>query len=371
MEEIKEEELKMFHKRKRKRHKIVLAILTVICMLISIVSIMFYYVLNTKSSILYNETSNIDYNVSLLENEFYKTKILGENIDVISSLIENINIKFKYNLNLSEEVEYAYSYKIIATTELKEKSKSNLIYSDEGTILNKETTEKSSNKLEIVEEMNVDYNYYNDKINKLIDEYKLENTESELSLTMQLTITNKATGERINKETNVMTIVIPLTNKTVEITVNENIKDSHGELIIQENETSKSYLILGIAFLIIGILFLVSLIRYILKTRGAEKIYESDLKKILFDYKSYIQKINTQINYSDYKIIRVDTFNELMQMREDVQAPILMYTENNNYKTIFMMIKENILFTYILSARGIKNQLIEESKKKKDKKGKD
>ncbi len=367
MEEIKADELAKFHKQKRRRRRIFLTVLTIIFITISVISIGKYYILNIKSSIKYNENSDINYGVNLIENEFYKTNHLGENVDVISSLIKDIDVGFKYNLNLSEEIEYTYSYKIVANIILKEKSKTNLIYSDEQVVINKELLEGKSRRLDILETMNINYNDYNNQINKLIEQYKLDNTESELSLSMKLNVVNKATGEKINKETNVMTIVIPLDTKTVEITVNENVKDSQGEIVIQlnESEDSKKYLTIGILAFILGLLAFVSLIRYISKTRSAEKMYENEIKKILFDYKSYVQKINTPIDYKSYKVIKIDTFAELMQMREDLQTPILMYTEKNNLKTIFMMIKDDMLFAYIISSKAIRNKLIEESKNKK------
>ena len=297
MEEIKADELAKFHKQKRRRRRIFLTVLTIIFITISVISIGKYYILNIKSSIKYNENSDINYGVNLIENEFYKTNHLGENVDVISSLIKDIDVGFKYNLNLSEEIEYTYSYKIVANIILKEKSKTNLIYSDEQVVINKELLEGKSRRLDILETMNINYNDYNNQINKLIEQYKLDNTESELSLSMKLNVVNKATGEKINKETNVMTIVIPLDTKTVEITVNENVKDSQGEIVIQlnESEDSKKYLTIGILAFILGLLAFVSLIRYISKTRSAEKMYENEIKKILFDYKSYVQKINTPI----------------------------------------------------------------------------
>lgn len=367
MEEIKADELAKFHKRKRRRRRIFLTVLTIIFIIISVISIGKYYILNIKSSIRYNENSDINYGVNLIENEFYKTNHLGENVDVISNLIKDIDVGFKYNLNLSEEIEYTYSYKIVANIILKEKSKTNLIYSDEQVVINKELLEGKSRRLDILETMNINYNDYNNQINKLIEQYKLDNTESELSLSMKLNVVNKATGEKINKETNVMTIVIPLDTKTVEITVNENVKDSQGEIVIQlnESEDSKKYLTIGILAFILGLLVFVILIRYISKTRSAEKMYENEIKKILFDYKSYVQKINTPIDYKSYKVIKIDTFAELMQMREDLQTPILMYTEKNNLKTIFMMIKDDMLFAYIISSKAIRNRLIEESKNKK------
>ena len=368
MEENKIDELAMFHKRKRKRKRMILTVLTILFLLIAVILIGFYLVSNQKNSVEYSETSNIKYRVNLIENEFYKTNYLEGNVDVISSLIKDIDVEFKYNLNLAEELEYKYTYNIVANIELKEKNKTNLIYSDEQEVINKEQVESNSKRLEVVEKINISYNDYNDQINKLIELYKLDNTVSELSLSMRLNVINKATGERINKESNVMTIVIPLDAKTVEIGINENVKDNQGEIIIQQeqNENLKIYLILGIVVFVIGILTLIALIRYNSKTRGAGKMYEDELRKILFDYKSYIQKINTKIDYKAYKIIRVNSFNELMGMREEIQAPILMYTDENDRKTIFMIMKDDILFTYVLGAKLIKAQLIENSKKRKE-----
>lgn len=368
MEEIKDDELARFHKRKRKKHKILLAVITIVCMLMAIIFGFEYLKLNTKASIAYTENSNIDYGVNLIENEFYKTNRLGEDTDIIANLIKDLDVEFKYNLNLSEEVEYLYNYQILTNIKLKEKSKTNYIYSDEQVAINKPSVELKSKRLEIVEKMSLIYNDYNEQINKLIEQYKLDNTVGELSLKMKLNVIEKSTGTRINKEANVMSITIPLNTKTVEITVNENVKDSQGEIVLKgnENDSSKIYLILSIIMLILGVLFLTSLLRYNSKTRSAEKMYEDELKKILFDYKSYVQKINTTIDYSAYKIIKIDTFAELLQMREEIQSPILMYTEKSNLKTIFMMIKDNILFTYTISSKAIRNKLIEESKKRKE-----
>lgn len=371
MEEFKEDEIVKFYKRKRRKRKLVLGTLSIIFFIIAVILIGNYYKLNKKSSIKYSETSNIDYGVNLIENEFYKKNHVGENVDVIASIIDNIDVKFKYNLNLSEKIEYLYSYKILANIELKEKNKTNLIYSDEQVVINKETNEGNSKRLEIIEEMKLIYNDYNNQINKLIDQYKLDNTVSELSLTMQLNVINKATGKKINKDTNVMKIVIPLDTKTVEITVNEAVKDYQNEIILEnENKEASKYLIVGIIMLIVSGINLMCLIRYNSQTRSAEKMYENEIKKILFDYKSYIQKINTPIDYSEYKVIKINTFTELIQMREELQSPILMYTEKNNLKTIFMMMKDKILFTYVISSKAIRTRLIEESKKRKEEKSK-
>ena len=364
-----EEDIILYHKKKRRKHKIKLAIIATTLIVFSLILIGIYCIYNKKQSINYKENSKVNYGVNLIENEFYENNYIDEGIDIISGLIKNINVNFNYNLDIDEEIEYKYSYKLLAETQVKEKSKTNSIYEKKEEIINKAEQSGKSKRLVITEKLNLDYNKYNDEIKKLVDAYKLANTTSELHLNLYLNVTDKATGKKLNKEDNVMSLIVPLTTKTVEITVNENVKNNQGEIILQQgqNQNTKYILFLASIMLLIGIITLVKLVKYISDTRSAEKMYEDDLKKILFDYKSYVQKVNNKIDYEDYKLIKIDTFNELIEMREEVQASILMYIEENIRKTTFMMINGNLLFEYILSAEQIREELIKRSKEREGK----
>ena len=96
-------------------------------------------------------------------------------------------------------------------------------------------------------------------------------------------------------------------------------------------------------------------------------MYDDEMKKILFDYKSYIQKTNNIVNSRGYKVIEIDSFKELIGLKEEIQAPILMYTNENERKTIFTIMNGNILFEYVLEARLIRERLIKKSKEKVEK----
>ena len=355
------EDIIRFHQNKRKMRKIRLAIVSISLIVMALMLIGLYRVFNKEHYINYTETADLNYSVNLVENEFYENNYLKEGTDVIASLIKDIDVEFKYNLELDEEIEYIYSYKILAEIEVKEKSKTNLLYETEE-IIKKQQQEGKTKKVIISEKINLDYNEYNNQINRLIEAYKLANTSSEIHLNMYLDVKNKNTGERINKENKVMSLQVPLTTKTIEITLNENVKDSRGQITIQENEYeyTKIFLPIGILLLISGLIVLGYLIKYILKTRSAEKMYDDELKKIMFDYKSYIQKINNNVDRKDYKIIRINTFQELIEMKEDLQSPILMYIEEDLNKTSFMILNGNLLFEYVLGADLIRENLIRE-----------
>jgi len=372
--EEKEENVLNYYQNKRKKNKIKkrkmkLGLVATILTIIGLTLIGMYNILNKKGIISYKETADARYKVNLVENEFYEETYLEEGIDVVSNLIKNIETEFKYNLELDEEIEYKYSYKILAEAQIKEYNKTNNIYKTEQVLLNVEEKEVKSNKLYIEEKKDVDYHKYNDEIKRFLETYKLSSTRNELNISLYLNIINKSTGEYIHKEEQVMTVTIPLITKIVEATINENIKDEQGQISIKEKQHKNLEYILGtgIFVLIIGLITIARLMRYISDTRSAEKIYDDELKKILFDYKGYVQKINNQLDYNDYKVIKIDTFNQLLGMKEDLQSPILMYTEENNKRTTFIIISENLLFEYVLEARLIREKLIKRSKEKAEK----
>ena len=51
-----------------------------------------------------------------------------------------------------------------------------------------------------------------------------------------------------------------------------------------------------------------------------------------------------------------------------MQAPILMYTEENELRTKFTIISDKILYVYVLGAQEIRNELRAKSAEKKERK---
>lgn len=360
----------IYHQRKRRKHKIKLGITSAVFIIISFILIGLYFMFSPKQYIRFHEDSDVNYRVNLLENEFYTEPYLDEGIDVIATIIKDIDVEFKYDLNLDKQVDYTYEYKILAKTEVKEKSKTNSLYETEQELLSKTEQNTIANALNINEKISLNYNEYNNQINKLIEAYKLVNTTSNLKLIFELSVIDTETGKQINQKNNVMSLEFPLTTKTLEITVNDEIKDNQGEIITQKNkiEYIEYLFVTGIIIFVIGLIIFIKLLKYISDTRSAEKMYEDELKKILFDYKSYIQKINNKIEYNDYKVIKIETFKELIEMREEIQSPIFMYSESDKRKTTFVMLSGNLLFEYALGADLIREKLILKSKEKKHKK---
>ena len=200
--------------------------------------------------------------------------------------------------------------------------------------------------------------------------YHLDNTTSTLDLEMYLYAINKYDGTQINNKSKIITISIPLTQRTIDISIGaDNVQDDGKILSYRSEYQNIEYvLIIGIVVAFIGLMEFIRLIKYMIDTRSAEKMYEQELRKIMFNYKSYIQKANSEIIETDYKIIQINTFDEILSLRDTMQAPILMYAKDGEQRTKFIIINEGILYMYILGAKEIRNELRAKSAELKRKK---
>ena len=360
------------HQKKRRKHKIKLAVSSIVLLLIGCVLIATYFVFSKNEYNGYKEKTNVDYKVNLNENDFYSENYLDEKSTVIASLIKDISVDFKYNMSLEQSQNYEYSYKIVAKTTVKENSRSNSIYETTDELVSKDNQQAENKKLEIAESINVNYNEYNEKINKFINLYRLDNITSTLDLEMYVYVINPYDGTQINKTSKVVTLSIPLTTKTVDISIDSNLVQDTGKILTKESEYKNLEYVLGIgiALAVVGVIIFILFIKYVIDTRSAETMYAQELKQILFNYKAYIQKSNTPIDENGYKIIQINTFDEILGLRDTMQSPILMYTEENELRTKFTIISDKILYVYVLGAKEIRNVLRAKSAEKKERKEK-
>ena len=84
---------------------------------------------------------------------------------------------------------------------------------------------------------------------------------------------------------------------------------------------------------------------------------EKEVKKILREFDSIIANVNETINFKDYKVINVESFNELVDIHDNVGNPILFKERFKNVEADFIIIDNDILYKFVL-----KNNYVDESK---------
>lgn len=311
----------------------------------------------------YNEKGTVEYKVFLKENEFFQKDYLKENNQYIASLINNITADFNYVLEITENVEYKYSYKINAEVDVKEKGTSNSLYTFEEELIKEKTdTVYNGETIVLTESLNIDYNHYNDLIKKFISVYDLDDIESTLNVVMYVTAQGNCEEKTENADNeSTISLSIPLTTKTMAIDISSDLIDASSFLACEE-KSDLSILILFALLVTAGAdLFVIyCLAKYVVSTRTAENIYEAELKKILNNYSSYIQKINNDFDLSGYQVLKVDTFTDMLEIRDTIQEPILMLENKTKNSTYFLIpSKTKILYSYGLKIDEIKKQLEE------------
>ena len=352
---------------KRNNKIISYVIVIIIFFIISLAFLIIYITGNKYQYVKYNEKSDVEYKVSLKDNKFYKSEILEKDNQYISELIDYIDANFKYKLNLEKEnVEYKYSYRIEANVSVKNKITNRYVYQFDELLTEKKEFTSKNNEVLINENVTIDYNKYNDLIRDFIDTYKLEDTENMLKINLYVDVIGScdefkkdATNESITS------LEIPLTNRTMAIDITNNLVNNDENIMIC-NKTSPYNLlyIIGIVIgLVIDLIWIFKLVDYIKRTRTAKTVYEKELKKILNNYRSYIQKINSKFKLDGYQSLKVDNFTDMLEIRDTTSQPILM-VENDSKSSAYFIIPTNTKLLYIYN---IKVSDYEEKAKEKKK----
>lgn len=352
---------------KRRNTVLALVCLILIFVVLSSSSLLIYTNRNKDYYVSYDETSNIDYKVFLKDNDFFNNNYLEANKQYIASLIDYINAKFSYNLLLEEkDVTYKYTYKIDALVEVKEKGSNYSIYNNTISLLKQKEETTSQKEVTISEDIEIDYNYYNNLIKKFVNVYELENVESTLTINMYVRVIGSC-EEFINNDTkeSIMSLTIPLTTKTVGIDLSDNLIDSKNNVLECKTTYSNNFIfiILGSIFSFITLCLTILTFKYIIKTRTAENIYERELKKILNNYGSYIQTIGSDFDFKEYQLLKLDNFTDMLEVRDTISQPILM-RENKDKTGAYFIIPSStkILYVYRLKVSDIEREMKKNSK---------
>ena len=342
---------------------------TVMVSIIFVLSLLFLFIYINKRKVeyvKYNENSIVNYKVYLKDNEFYKVNIVEEDNQYVSELIDYINANFKHNITLEKNnLSYSYSYKIIATAIVKDKNTGKNIYQYKEELVSEKNVSANRANSVINENVNIDFNKYNEHISKFIQTYTLFETENTLKVELLVDMVGSCDENNNNRSTeSITTLEIPLTHKTVSIDVMSNIVDEEENvmLCIKPSKLNIINLMVSIMFFIGAIIFTIKLILYIVHTRSAKSIYDKELKRIVSNYRSYIQKVNSRFSFSDYQTLKVDNFTDMLEIRDTTNQPILMI-ENGGKDSVYFVIPSatKILYIYSIKVSEIEKEMSEKN----------
>lgn len=337
-----------------------LVLMIIVTLLIGVATFVFYISRDKSQYINYNENSDIDYKVYLKENEFYREDYQEKNKGYIASLIDTISARFKYKIDFSEDINYKYSYRIAVEVDVKDSRNNSNIYHFSEDLITKQLS-KNSGDLKIDEMLSINYQEYNDLISRFKDVYELKNTEATLNAYLYVNIQDidKSNTSSL-MEKRVSSLEIPLTENTVSIDIgNDTITNDNNRMEITRAANYSWVLLIGLFYILISAVYIVYLFIYSMRTRTAQMIYDKEIRSIMNNYDSYIQKINgSSYDIGTSQVLKIETFNDMLEIRDTLKQPILMLENEEKNGTFFIIPATNsIIYTYALRVVDIRAKM--------------
>lgn len=323
-----------------------------------------FYLFNVRKIIINSETPKVDYALSgktnyvvkLKENEYYNEEQLKSGMQYIASLIKSIDINFKYEAHASDKINYKYKYDVTATTIVNSKNdKSKVLFEKKEEIVKPKNHEVNDTNFVIDEVISIDYDKYNDYILNYKKEFLL-NTLFDLIVNVHVETTGKSDiSEETFTESKDFAVVIPLSEQLIDITLQTPSYQTSGIISGLENITTKAYILyfsgLGLAFMAIILIIFAAII--IAKNSGKKSKYNKVIEKYLKEYdRAIVITHKSKINESDFdQVIGISSIQEMLDLHDNFQLPILYYEIVKNELSYFIIIKENILYKLIISKK--------------------
>ena len=342
-EKIKREE----YKKKRKIKMIIQAVVISIVTFVMLILFIPFSKYNENSYVEYQENTTLNYNVYIDKDEFHQEDYLPSGKSYLSEIINYFEIELATNIVLDQEdVEYNYSYDVEAHLEIISGTNggSSILYEhinkEDPVHISEKDIHQYGSKFDFKKKVQVDYDYYNDKAKEYLSIYKPTNVSSYLVVSFKLN-NNISFGEYTNEgnaQSNV-SLRIPLATTIVkpEIRGLSSSNQTNKILINQDYAKLQAYRIALIVSACVDVALIAFLLGFIYLTKNHDINYANKVNKIVRSYKSFIHKILNNVVLSKYQILYVETIVELLEIRDTLQMPILMYENEDKTCTQFMI----------------------------------
>ena len=329
------------------------SVIIVLTAIIAIGSFFTYNHLNRTYYIEYTEQGGVDYKVHYIENNFFDEEWIGPDQAYVVSLIDKVLAEFKYELAIdAAKVGFDYSYSVDAQVLVLDKTSGDPLYSPKFELLPEKTQSVNGNSISIRESINVDYVKYNQLAKSFIDTYGIAGSKSSLVVTLNVSVLGECEEfENNSNNSYFVSLNMPLDLETIDANVTSSITEEDSKVLACSGGVSKNlFLITGTVAAVLALVLGVALIAFAYLTRNEDINYTIKVKKLVSSYRSFIQQINGEFDTTNYQIIYIKSFVELLGIRDTIQSPILM-SENTDQTCTRFLIPTNTKLLYIFEVK--------------------
>lgn len=342
------------YKQNRRKWLLIQAAALALAVVLALGSFLIYDRMNRTYYIEYTESSTIDYKVKYQENDFFPDSWLGKDQAYISFMIENILADFQYEMQMNASgVSFDYAYSVSALMEVADKDSGNPYYTVEEELLPcQQATAKGGNKVQINQQVPIDFRHFNEMAKTFTGVYGLKNSSSTLIVTLKVQMLSSCDQFEQNNENSYATSInIPLNEETMSFHLSAGAPATENKVLACKAAVNqKIFLTTGYVTSGLSVLLALALVIFMQVTKNEDVTYTAKVRKLLNAYSSFIQRMEGDFDDEGYQILPIKTFTEMLGIRDTIQAPILM-TENRDQTKSRFLIPTNTKLLYVFEIK--------------------
>ena len=291
---------------------------------------------NKDTSIEASEESRSSYEVCKVNDN----NCLAEGGEYQSNSIDNIKIQFQYLMSYDEIYNYDLSFHVQATTKIYDPiDGTNVYYSNEDVLTPMTNASSSDGVISITCKNNISYNKYLSLVTK---NSNFIGNKAEVEISFYVTSENES--RRVSN------ITIPLTLNSFRIT-KDNLSPQTKTIVVggdSWNSENTTYAVVATIFIILSLITLFVTTNFVMKVTRKKNKYQDKLNEIFREYDRLIVIARDgYVSNIKKKIIKVNTFEELLDARDILEKPII-FSKINDIKCEFIVEDDDKLYKYVL-----------------------
>lgn len=273
----------------------------------------------------YDIEESADTKVDIKENNYIDIDSIDKNANYISDLVDNIKVNFNYILDATKSGDYKYNYDIKATIygeyQGSTENENSKLWTKEYVLLdNQEKSVNDTNSVSISEATDIDFPLYNQEVSNFKKDLNVP-IVAYMEVVLKVNVLGNVEGNEI-KDSKTQKIIIPLNQ--VAFSIKKEIPNNDHKNITHVEDNRNINMIkfdIGILFIVYSFTMLFLTFNLIF-TKQSKTKYEIELDRILKTYGEVIVELLTPINIENKDIVLVKSFNEMLDLEEELRIPI-------------------------------------------------
>ncbi|MEG2511330.1 MAG: DUF5305 family protein [Bacilli bacterium] len=295
----------------------------------------------------YTDDTSLTYKVCLHDNPYYLQECMDMDKVYPHSIINKIKYNISNHLKASKNMQVTYTYQVVANLISETKLRNNLqneLWNKEFILVPKTSKTITSNRIDIDQDFEIDYNYYE----KLMEDYKHTfpvEMEAYLKIEYRLNLDNDK--ENIHEKQS-LNSYIPMLKPIVKIKNSDPREVNRNIYADKSNIFNYSYLFVITSFLsIINILILIRCSRINIAVN-----LEAKVNKLLKLYEQSIIIVSELPSKNGLEVVDIKKFSDLIDLEQSLKIPIMFLNKSDELK-VFAIFSDKYIYRLIITRRNV------------------